>query len=61
MKSRVNQKRIRIINETELSNGPVVYWMNRDQRIRDNWVFARVFTYVVTGPFAGDPEIITAT
>ncbi|MBD3296565.1 MAG: deoxyribodipyrimidine photo-lyase [Candidatus Omnitrophica bacterium] len=27
------------LNETGARKGPVVYWMSRDQRIRDNWAF----------------------
>ncbi len=34
---KVNPKRVRIIKEGEAGAGPVVYWMSRDQRVRDNW------------------------
>ncbi len=30
-------KRTRILNNFEAGSGVVVYWMNRDQRVRDNW------------------------
>jgi len=34
----MNQQRIRILkNATETKNGPIVYWMSRDQRAQDNW------------------------
>jgi deoxyribodipyrimidine photo-lyase len=33
----VNPKRIHIINNIKPSMGPVVYWMSRDQRVKDNW------------------------
>jgi deoxyribodipyrimidine photo-lyase len=33
----INQKRIRNINNLTYVSGPVVYWMSRDQRFRDNW------------------------
>jgi len=35
----IDQRRIRIIqsSETPSQNGPVVYWMSRDQRAEDNW------------------------
>jgi len=33
----MNPKRIRILKEGERGKGPVVYWMSRDQRVRDNW------------------------
>jgi deoxyribodipyrimidine photo-lyase len=29
--------RIRSVSEGEEKRGPVVYWMSRDQRVRDNW------------------------
>ena len=33
----INLKRIRSLKETEFKDGPVVYWMSRDQRVNDNW------------------------
>ncbi len=33
----VNTKRIFALNDAPLSNGPIVYWMSREQRIHDNW------------------------
>ncbi|MCX6675549.1 MAG: deoxyribodipyrimidine photo-lyase [Methanothrix sp.] len=33
----INQKRIRKQGRSPLGDGPVVYWMSRDQRVRDNW------------------------
>jgi deoxyribodipyrimidine photo-lyase len=33
----VNPERIHIINKGTETNGPVVYWMSRDQRVHDNW------------------------
>lgn len=33
----INPKRIRILQEGKLKNGPVIYWMQRDQRVHDNW------------------------
>jgi len=35
--SRVNPSRVRILRSGELIAGPMVYWMSRDQRVRDNW------------------------
>jgi len=37
------ESRSRRLNQAPAGNGPVVYWMNRDQRARDNWamLFAR--------------------
>ncbi len=34
---RVNQKRVRPLNNLPWKKGPVVYWMNRDMRAEDNW------------------------
>ena len=33
----INEKRIRLLQKGIESNGPVVYWMSRDQRVHDNW------------------------
>jgi deoxyribodipyrimidine photo-lyase len=33
----INEKRIRLLQKGNESNGPVVYWMSRDQRVHDNW------------------------
>jgi deoxyribodipyrimidine photo-lyase len=35
--SRVDPSRVRILRPGEPVAGPVVYWMSRDQRVRDNW------------------------
>lgn len=32
-----NLKRVRQLNTKEQKEGPVVYWMQRDQRVEDNW------------------------
>ncbi|MFP4417025.1 MAG: deoxyribodipyrimidine photo-lyase [Chitinispirillaceae bacterium] len=32
-----NPKRIRTIRDGESGEGPVIYWMQRDQRVADNW------------------------
>lgn len=29
--------RLRILKDGKISNGPIVYWMQRDQRVHDNW------------------------
>ncbi|OFY58553.1 MAG: deoxyribodipyrimidine photolyase [Bacteroidetes bacterium RBG_13_46_8] len=36
----INPKRIRKLKDGKQENGPVVYWMSRDQRVRDNWALA---------------------
>ncbi|KAF6253825.1 class II photolyase [Scenedesmus sp. NREL 46B-D3] len=33
----VNPKRVRMLREGQQGPGPVIYWMSRDQRMRDNW------------------------
>ena len=33
----INEKRIRLLQKGNETNGPVVYWMSRDQRVHDNW------------------------
>ncbi len=38
MVSKINQKRIQVLNSQAIRNDkPVVYWMNRDCRVHDNW------------------------
>jgi len=33
----VDPRRVRVVRPGELSDGPIVYWMSRDQRAADNW------------------------
>jgi deoxyribodipyrimidine photo-lyase len=33
----INYKRIRLLKKGDIPEGPVVYWMSRDQRVDDNW------------------------
>ena len=33
----INEKRIRLLQKGNETNGPVVYWMSRDQRVHNNW------------------------
>jgi deoxyribodipyrimidine photo-lyase len=33
----VNPTRVRPLNQARPGPGPVIYWMSRDQRVRDNW------------------------
>ena len=33
----INEKRIRLLQKGDETNGPIVYWMSRDQRVHDNW------------------------
>jgi len=36
----MNQKRIRKLNKKEIKKGNIIYWMSRDQRVKDNWALA---------------------
>ncbi len=40
---KVDQKRVYNLNNKEIKNGSIVYWMSRDQRTSDNWalIFAK--------------------
>ena len=33
----IKPKRIRSLNNLKASKGPIIYWMNRDMRMNDNW------------------------
>jgi len=33
----MNRKRTRLLNAGTRTPGPVIYWMSRDQRVKDNW------------------------
>ena len=33
----INKKRVRVLKQAQLGDGAVVYWMQRDQRVNDNW------------------------
>jgi deoxyribodipyrimidine photo-lyase len=35
--NRVNRKRVRVLRDGDPGQGPVAYWMSRDQRTHDNW------------------------
>ena len=35
--TRVHPDRVRALRSGAIGPGPVVYWMRRDQRVRDNW------------------------
>ncbi len=37
----MNLKRVRRLNDREAGNGPVVYFMDRERRMRDNWALIR--------------------
>lgn len=33
----INEERFRVLKKGEHTSGPVVYWISRDQRLKDNW------------------------
>ena len=35
----IRPERVRLLNSKRVVEGPVIYWMSRDQRISDNWAF----------------------
>ena len=37
----VDVRRCEVIRDSRGKSGPVVYWMNRDQRVQDNWALLR--------------------
>lgn len=39
----MNEKRIKILKEGKPSSGSVVYWMQRDQRVNDNWALIHAY------------------
>ena len=39
----MNNKRVKQQKDAEYGSGPVIYWMQRDQRVNDNW--ALIFAY----------------
>ncbi|MEG8947764.1 deoxyribodipyrimidine photo-lyase [Rosettibacter firmus] len=39
----LNLKRVRYLKDGITKSGPVIYWMQRDQRVNDNW--ALIYAY----------------
>ena len=54
--SEINPHRIRLIHKGIPGKGPVVYWMSRDQRARDNW--ALLFAIQMAEKFRKDVLVI---
>lgn len=63
----MNLKRVRRLNKKETSKGSVVYWMSRDQRVKDNWalLFAQELALKQNSPlqvvFCLVPKFLGAT
>jgi deoxyribodipyrimidine photo-lyase len=64
---RMDLQRRRVIREQPSTQGPVVYWMSRDQRVRDNWALlyaqelARTRKVPLAVVFALSPRFLDAT
>ena len=50
----INPKRVRTLKDVKTAGGPVVYWMSRDQRAKDNWalLFAQQIAMAHKSPLA---------
>ncbi|MFZ5947878.1 MAG: deoxyribodipyrimidine photo-lyase [Stygiobacter sp.] len=48
----MNLKRLRILKDEKFISAPVVYWMQRDQRVHDNWalIYAQEKTIELSKP-----------
>jgi deoxyribodipyrimidine photo-lyase len=63
----MNLKRLRLLQSGSESNGPVIYWMSRDQRAHDNWalLYAQQFALEKKRPlvvvFNLVPDFLEAT
>jgi deoxyribodipyrimidine photo-lyase len=65
MKNRIDEQRIFALNEVPPGKGPVVYWMSRDMRVKDNWALLHaqdlalalesplIVAFCLTAPFLG--------
>lgn len=45
----IDNRRIQKQNEYQYQNGPILYWMNRDMRLQDNW--ALIYAYELSKKF----------
>lgn len=65
--NRVQQDRVRKLNQVPLRQGPVIYWMSRDQRVDDNWalLYAQELALTLKEPllvlFCLTPDYLGAT
>jgi deoxyribodipyrimidine photo-lyase len=50
----VNPQRVRTLVKAHEKKGPVIYWMSRDQRVKDNWalIFAQELSRKLGHPMA---------
>jgi len=47
---KINNNRITRLNEIPVREGAVIYWMSRDQRVRDNWALLHAQSLAGTNP-----------
>lgn len=63
----MNLKRVRKYGDLESVNGPIIYWMSRDQRVHDHWglIFAQKLAIKLQQPlcvvFSLTPDFLGAT
>jgi deoxyribodipyrimidine photo-lyase len=63
----IDEKRIRLLQSGNETNGPIIYWMSRDQRVSDNWalLFAQQLAFEkkrdLAVVFSLVPEFLEAT
>ena len=63
----MKQERVRLLNNKERGKGPILYWMSRDQRAKDNWslLFAQGLAFEQKVPlgvvFCLVPDFLQAT
>jgi len=63
----LNERRVRLLRKGVKSNGPVIYWMSRDQRVFDNWALLFAQQLALEGKndlvviFSLVPEFLEAT
>lgn len=63
----INGKRVRTLKDGEIKRGPVIYWMSREQRVKDNWalLYAQELALERKAPllvaFALAPQFLGAT
>ena len=66
-KMRVNGQRMRTLKDATREKGPVIYWMSREQRVKDNWalLYAQELAMERKAPllvaFALAPQFLGAT
>lgn len=44
---KMNDKRVMLLKKGKTGSGPVVYWMQRDQRVKDNWALVHAYNRAV--------------